>query len=83
MHKRHGVTPAEADGALADPSRVVFNPDPSSLSGVGIRVIGWNHQTQRLLTVLVLKHVRTLYGVNGWEANLVDQKRYNSGGAES
>jgi hypothetical protein len=80
MHKRHGVTPAEANGALADPSRVVFDPDPSSLSGLGVRVIGWNQATKRLLTILLLTQLGKVYGVNGWEASLVDRKRYTTGG---
>lgn len=34
---KHGVTPAEADEALADPERLVINPDPASKSGRSVR----------------------------------------------
>jgi hypothetical protein len=36
---KHGVTPDEADEALADPDRVVIKPDPASKSGRGVRII--------------------------------------------
>jgi hypothetical protein len=39
---RHGINPAEADEAVADPDRVVLNPDPASKSGRGVRIIGVN-----------------------------------------
>lgn len=49
------LTPAEANEALADPARVVINPDPVSKSGRGVRIIGFSITAQTLLTVIVLE----------------------------
>ncbi len=83
MEERHGVTPAEANEALADPFRVVLNPDPSSQSGKSIRVIGHAPSSRRLLTVVLLEDAGVRYGVNGWEASATDVKRYVTGGVGS
>jgi len=76
MAAKHGVVPSEANEALADPQRAILDPDPSSLSGQGIRVVG-ETRTGRLLSVLVLKMSGVLYGVNGWDANARDARIYN------
>ncbi len=73
---KHGVTPDEADEALADPDRVVINPDPASKSGRGVRIIGYSITAQAVLTVIVLDEEGTTYGVNVWKANPKDQRRY-------
>ena len=39
--EKHGTTPEQADEALADPMRVVIDPDPASKSGASVRIIGW------------------------------------------
>ncbi len=79
MRVRHGVTPGEANQALSDPERVTIEPDPSSLSGRGVRVIGLTRQG-RLLTVITLRLEGTVWGVNGWDANPTDHRRYIQGG---
>ncbi len=76
MAAKHGVVPSEANEALADPRRVILDPDPSSISGQGTRVVG-ETRTGRLLSVLVLKMSGVLYGVNGWDANARDARIYN------
>jgi hypothetical protein len=78
MGMRHGVTPDEANQALCDPERVIVEPDPSSLSGRGVRVIG-RTATERLLTVITLDREGVVWGVNGWDANPTDQRRYIEG----
>jgi hypothetical protein len=44
---KHKVTSVEADEALADPDRVVLDPDPASKSGRSVRIIGHDHGTRR------------------------------------
>jgi hypothetical protein len=78
MSMRHGVTPDEANQALCDPERVIVEPDPSSLSGRAARVIGCT-ATERLLTVITLEEEGVVWGVNGWDANPTDQRRYIEG----
>jgi hypothetical protein len=81
MRERHGVDPLWADQALADPNRVVLDPDPASKSGQGIRIIGHSRSVGRVLTVIVLEYDGVEYGVNGWWANDIDQRRYREGRA--
>lgn len=75
MEKKHGVTASDASEALHDPWRVVLEPDPSSKSGRGIRVIG-ETATGRLLSVIVMRASGVIYGVNGWDANQRDISIY-------
>jgi len=75
MQTRHGVSPTEANEALRDPFRVVLEPDPSSKSGAGIRVIGMT-AARRLLTVIVMNLNGLFFGVNRWMANTTDFRRY-------
>lgn len=79
MYTRHGITPEWADEALTDPERTVLEPDPSSKSGRGVRIIGYSPSAECLVTVIVLAHASTVYGVNGWRANNTDHRRYQEG----
>lgn len=73
---KHGLTPAAADEAYADPNRLVVDPDPASQSGRTIRVIGWSTSLGQLVTVIVLPDNDVTWGVNAWPANSTDQRRY-------
>lgn len=72
----HAAAPAWADEALADPDRIVLDPDPASKSGRGTRTIGYSPTAEALITVILLEHEGTTYGVNGWRSNTTDQRRY-------
>ena len=74
---KHGLTPDVADEAFADPNRLVIDPDPSSVSGRSIRVIGWSSSTKALITVIVLPAEGIIWGVNAWPSNRTDQRRYS------
>lgn len=76
---KHGVTPAEANEALADPDAVVFDPDYNSKSGVGVRTIGWCALSGRLLVVITVWDQGVLHGANCWPANRKDQRLYDEG----
>ena len=73
---KHGLTPGVADEAFADPNRLVIDPDPASVSGRTIRVIGWSSSTGALVTVIVLPDEGVIWGVNAWPSNSTDQRRY-------
>ncbi len=47
---KHGLTPDLADEASNDPNRLVIDPDPSSVSGLAIRVVGWSSTLASLVT---------------------------------
>lgn len=74
--RRHGLKPSEAAEALVDPRRLVLDPDPASLSGQSIRVIGWSPGRRELLTVIVVKHQGGEFGANAWPSNRTDSRRY-------
>jgi len=76
MYRRHGIAPDWADEALVDPERTVLEPDPSSKSGRGVRIIGYSASAGCLVTVIVIEHEDIVYGVNGWQANNTDLRRY-------
>ena len=76
MTAKHQITPAMANEALADPGRLVLDPDPASESGRSVRIIGWSVTQGGLVTVIVLEDRGHEYGVNGWPANDVDRRRY-------
>ena len=80
MQASHQVTPEEADEALADIDAVWFDPDPHSKSGRSVRVIGYSHSRNKILTViLVHREDGGYWGANGWESNSLDRRRYERG----
>jgi hypothetical protein len=54
MRAEHGLTPQEADEAVADIDAVWFDPDPTSKSGRSVRVIGYSRSRQAVLTVILV-----------------------------
>lgn len=83
MQRKHGITPEVADDALGDANRVLIDPDYNSTSGQGVRVIGYSIIADDIVTVIVLEHDGTEYGVNGWSANAKDRRIYNEGSYDS
>jgi hypothetical protein len=80
MWDKHKLTVQEADEAVGDIDAVWFDPDPASRSRRGIRVIGYSHSREAILTViLVHRGDGAYYGANGWESSVVDQRRYREG----
>ena len=80
MQASHQVTPEEADEALADIDAVWFDPDPHSKSGRSVRVIGYSHSRNKILTVILVHREDSGYwGANGWESNSSDRRRYERG----
>jgi len=76
MAARHGVTVEAPDQALADPDRLVIDPDYASQSGRSVRTIGWSPSAARLLTIITVDEDDVVYGVNGWLANDIDTRHY-------
>lgn len=79
MQRKHGITPEVADDALGDANWVFIEPDYHSTRGDSIRIIGYSTLADDIITVIVLEHEGTEYGVNGWSANAKDRRIYNSG----
>jgi hypothetical protein len=83
MKRKHGITAEVADDALGDANRVVIDPDYNSTSGESIRIIGYSILANDIVTVIVVEHEGTEYGVNGWSANAKDRRIYNAGNDEA
>lgn len=79
MRARHGISPAVADDALADPNCVVIDPGYASVTGRTVRVIGYSLLARAVVSVKVLIDGEVTQGVNGWPANDKDRRIYREG----
>lgn len=85
--RRHRVRSAWANEAVHDGSAVRFRPDPASLSGDAVRVIGYSVAAQAILTVILLPGdtdpkepaAGEWWGVNAWPASDRDRRLYGEG----
>lgn len=78
---RHGVTIEQAEEALADPERVVIRPDYASISGRGIRTIGWSASFGDLLAVLsYIDNHDVEQGTTAFRAKGRDRRSYEGQG---
>lgn len=77
MFERHGVTTSQTEEALADPERVVLNPDYASRSGQSVRVIGYAGSIDHVLSVILVVEEGHVYGASGWRSNLKDRTIYH------
>ncbi len=69
-----------ANDAIADANRVVIIPDYNSITGRGVRIIGYSILISAIVTVIALSNGGVDYGVNGWLANEKDQRLYREVG---
>lgn len=79
------VMPEWATEAVFDSERLLLAPDPASESGKSIRVIGASRAANRVYVViltpkdeLTVATTGSWWGVNAWEANGRDRRRYNT-----
>ena len=86
----HGVQPSWATEAVNDVDAYWRDPDPASRSGRSVRVIGWSHTAEMILTV-ILVHVGTdpddwpdgdWWGANAWPSNPRDRRIYSASAEE-
>jgi hypothetical protein len=75
-----GLTVEQADEALEDPERLVIDPDPRSVTGDSVRIIGYSSTAQEVLTVVVVIHDGQVYGATAWRANKHELRLYRGGG---
>jgi len=78
MLERHGVTPEQAEEALADDTRIVFEPDYASQSGQSVRVIGFAPSIGAVTVIVVLDDVGKEWGGSAWKANQRDAGYYSA-----
>ena len=82
MLASHGISVLVANDALGDANRVVIDPDYNSVSGRSVRIIGYSMLAGAIVTVIVLSDGGVDYGVNGWLANVKDQRIYREADAD-
>ena len=74
---RHGVTTAQADEAFAHEDALTIEPDYNSVSGRGIRTIGFSNSFGDLLSVLsYFDHNGVQQGTTAFRANKRDRRIY-------
>ena len=75
--EKHRLTVEEAEEALADPNRLVFDPDPRrNPGGKGVRIIGYSHTAQEILAVILVNDDGTIYGGTAHKANAKEIRLY-------
>jgi hypothetical protein len=62
-----------------DPEMVVIDPDPRSVTGESVRIIGYSSTAEEVLTVVVVIHDGQVYGATAWRANKHECRLYRGG----
>ena len=73
---RPRVLVAWAREAVADTDALVADPDPSSRSGRGIRIVGCSPRAGAILVVILVRAPDALVAVTAWKANTSFARRY-------
>lgn len=84
IRERHQVEPSWATEAVNDPDHLWRQPDPASTSGHSIRVIGYSHSAEAIMTVILVDPAADptnrpdgdWWGANAWRSNKTDQRDY-------
>jgi hypothetical protein len=62
--------------AYADPGAVIFNPDFASITGKGIRTIGYSETAGFCITIITVLEDGHLWGASAWKSSKSDTGRY-------
>lgn len=63
------IDPAWTGESIADPDRLVEEPDPRSAHGNGVRLVGYSPTASMVLTVVALRdRDGVLHGASAWKA---------------
>lgn len=73
---RHGVTVEQVEEALSDAYRLVFDPDPKSVSGASVRTVGYSRSAGAVLCVITVTGDDATYGATAFKANTTYQRMY-------
>lgn len=75
----HDIDPAWTLEAANDPDRVWIEPDPKSIDGRGVRIIGYSRSSRMVVTVIALRADDRLYGQTAWPASGRERRMYEMG----
>lgn len=74
------ITTQEATEAVEDVDALLFDPDPTSRSGLTARFVGYSATRQQILCVIVLHGTDIDWlGVTAFPANSTYRRRYKEG----
>lgn len=74
--RHEGVTVEQAEEALNDADRVVFDPDPKGVSGKSVRTIGYSRSAKTVLCVITVTEGGVTYGATAFKANATYRRIY-------
>jgi hypothetical protein len=84
QHKvgQNPITVEQAEEALNDPNRVVFDPDPAQRpGGRGVRTVGYSRSAGTVLCVITVTEHGITYGATAFKANATYQRIYREEGS--
>lgn len=68
---------------VADPDRIVDEPDPLSGHANSVRVVGYSHSAAMVITVVALRDGRgVLHGATAWRTTGKPRRQYWEGGSD-
>lgn len=73
------IEPAWTFEAANDPDRVWIEPDPKSIDGRGIRIIGYSRSARMIVTIIALRASGRYYGQTAWPASRRERSLYETG----
>jgi hypothetical protein len=65
MWDSHHITPGQAQEAVEDIDALWIDPDPTSKTGISVRVVGYSHSLREILCVILIPAEA---GRDGWTA---------------
>lgn len=80
----HDTNPTQANEAATDANARILNPDPKSITGISIRIIGYSTTAAQILTVILVPKdsndpAAGYWGANCWPSNSTDRALYRKG----
>jgi len=54
MWDSHHITPGQAQEAVEDIDALWIDPDPTSKTGISVRVVGYSHSLREILCVILI-----------------------------
>jgi hypothetical protein len=82
MWDSHHITPGQAQEAVEDIDALWIDPDPTSKTGISVRVVGYSHSLREILCVILIPAEAGRDGwdgVNAWRANSTYRHAYERG----
>jgi hypothetical protein len=83
LHETHTASPPKWPTTRSETPTALSSTPTTTARAASIRIIGYSILANDIITVIVVEHEGTEYGVNGWSANAKDRRIYNAGNDEA